>query len=71
MKELDLTRPEAAQGISLEQDGAAALDDDALAAVSGGTSLPHAIADFNLNRWIGKLLREVMKKNSEKNKNQL
>ena len=57
-----------ALGLSSEQNGAAAMDDDALASISGGTSLPRTDADFSLNRWLGELLREAMKKDSAKNK---
>ena len=43
----------------------AALDDDSLGAVSGGAHLTDG--DFQLNTWIGQLLRELMKKDSARN----
>ena len=45
--------------------GLTALGDDDLESVAGGISFPGI--DFNLNTWLGKLLRELMKKDSVRN----
>lgn len=53
-------------GFALSANGAAeAIGDEALDSVSGGTAIPAAAEDaFNINTWIGKLLRGAMKKDS-------
>lgn len=61
-------------GVTVEAGASQAVDDDVLASVSGGVSLhgaggtPPSVDSepFNLNRWIGELLREGMKKDSAK-----
>lgn len=46
-------------------EGVMKLEDEELAEVSGGLALSGG--EFNLNTWIGKLLRDWMKKDSARN----
>ena len=68
-----LRRGAEAMGVKLHGashgEAAEALDDDALGHVAGGKSLQgdEAIRPFNFNGWLGELLRDLLKRNSAAN----